>query len=64
MAETMKSILTRVLSQEIAHQEQWKKEDLERFGKNPIDRDKIVAEVKDFMKENNIDFSYDWYFSI
>ena len=62
MTEMMKSILGRVLSQEIAHQENWKADDIRRFGEDRVDRDEIIAQVKDFMKENGIQFREDFYF--
>ena len=62
MTEMMKSILGRVLSQEIAHQENWKADDIRRFGEDKVNRDEIIAQVKDFMEENGIQFREDFYF--
>lgn len=59
--EMMKAILSRVLSQEIAHQEIWKKEAIEKWGTEKVDRDEIVKEIKSWMKQNKIKFNYDWY---
>jgi hypothetical protein len=59
--EMMKAILSRVLSQEIAHQEIWKKEAIEKWGVEKVDRDKIVKEIKSWMEQNEIKFNYDWY---
>lgn len=60
MSGTMSSILERVLSQEIAHQEQWSKEDVEMFGEH-MNRDGLIAEIKQFMKDNDIRFNNEWY---
>lgn len=66
MDEFMKSILCRVLSEEIAHQEQWKENDIKLFGseekaKETSDRDEWIKRIKEWMKENDIKFSYDHY---
>ena len=62
-SERVTAILSRILSEEIAHQEQWKKSDIERFGECKTDRDGIIVELKQFMKDNDIPFSYDHYFN-
>ena len=62
MTDLMKGILGRVLSQEIAHQENWKKDDIERFGNDGTNRDMIIQQIKDFMEENEIQFREDFYF--
>lgn len=62
MTTLMKGILGRVLSQEIAHQENWKKDDIERFGEDKVARDDIINKIKEFMKENDIEFREDFYF--
>lgn len=62
MTDLMKSILGRVLSQEIAHQENWKADDIRRFGEDRVDRDEIIQQIKDFMEENGIQFREDFYF--
>lgn len=68
--EMMKAILSRVLSQEIAHQEKWKKEDVERQGDDIASREEVakqrddfIKEIRDWMKKNDIKFSHDWYIS-
>jgi hypothetical protein len=67
--EMMKAILSRVLSQEVAHQEIWKKEDIERrddeASKKEVakQRDEVIKVIKDWMKQNDIKFSLDWYMS-
>lgn len=61
MTDTMKSILERVLSQEIAHQENWQADDAERFGEDVMNRGRIIQEVKEFMEQNDIKFREDFY---
>lgn len=56
--EMMKAILSRVLSQEVARQEIWKKDDIEDVTKQS---DEIIKNIKDWMKHNDIKFSLDWY---
>ena len=63
MNKIMKGILSRLLSQEIANQERWQQDEIKKYGKQKLDRDKIIKNIKDFMKENEIEFSYDWYFT-
>ena len=60
MTNTMNSILSRVLSQEIAHQERWKKDDI-AMGFSGTDRDEYIIEIKRFMESNKIPFNQDWY---
>ena len=57
MNNIMKGILSRLLSQEIANQERWQQNEIKEFGKQQIDRDKIIKNIKNFMKENEIEFS-------
>lgn len=64
MNERMKSILSRVLSLEIRNQEKWEKEDIARFGECQIDRQSIIKDIREYMEQNDIKFSYDWYMSI
>lgn len=59
--EMMNDILSRILSQEIAHQEIWKKKDIEKWGTERLDRDEIVKKIKAWMEQNEIEFDYDWY---
>lgn len=56
MKDMMKSILSRVLSEEIAHQENWKHEE-----HGNVNRDRIISEIKNFMEENGIEFRQDFY---
>ena len=60
MTDRMSAVLERVLSQEIAHQEQWSKEDVEMFGEH-MNREALIAEIKQFMKDNDIRFNQEWY---
>lgn len=62
MNEMMISILSRVLSEELAHQENWKVYDKMK-GYDVISRDNVINEVKQFMNENNIPFAKHWYFN-
>lgn len=57
MNSIMKGILSRLLSQEIANQERWQQDEIKKYGKQQIDRDKIIKNIKDFMRENEIGFS-------
>lgn len=56
MKDIMKSILSRVLSEEIAHQENWKDEE-----PGNVTRDRVISEIKNFMEENGIEFRQDYY---
>lgn len=60
MTDTMKSVLSRVFSQEIGKQEKWKNEDEER-GFDASDRYEVVADIQDFMRDNQIEFRVDYY---
>ena len=60
MTKKMNAILERVLSQEIAHQEIWEKEDIARFGES-MSRADTIAEIKQFMQENDIRFNHEFY---
>lgn len=60
MDEVMNQILSRVLSQEIANQENWAQDDAER-GLQTDRRTEIVTIIKDFMQENDIPFRADLY---
>lgn len=57
----MQVILSRVLSEEIAQQELWQREDEKNFGKDMSDRSSYVAEIKQFMKDNGIEFKEHFY---
>lgn len=59
MTRKMNAILERILSQEIARQEVWSKEDVENGFPG---REDIIQEIKDFMKENDIKFRKDFYY--
>ena len=61
MTDTMKGILSRVLLQEIAHQEIWAEKELERFGEPKIRREEIIAEIRKWMKDIGVEFRDDFY---
>lgn len=61
MTDVMNGILSRVLSQEIAHQEIWQQQEVERFGKEMTGRNNIIKEIQNFMIENDIPFRNDFY---
>lgn len=61
--DMMTSILSRVLSEELAHQENWKAYEKTKGWDGHINRDDIINEVKQFMDENNIPFAEHWYFN-
>lgn len=51
----MKSILSRVLSDEIRNQEKWKEDERrEGFPDSVCHRDANIAHIKQFMEENEI----------
>lgn len=59
MTTRMNAILGRVLSQELAKQEVWGKQDIANGFPG---RDDVIKEIKDFMEENNIKFRKDFYY--
>lgn len=54
MTKRMRSILSRVLSEEIYNQLIWKQNDINN-GFDGTDRDNIISDIKDFMTENGIE---------
>lgn len=60
-SERVKGILSRILSQEVAHQEIWRDKERARFGYDKIDRDGIIEEIKQYMMDNDIDFNNEFY---
>lgn len=52
MSDVMRSILSRVLTEEVAQQETWKKKELEDGFDS--DRDGIIDEIRQFMTDNDI----------
>jgi len=63
MSGRMKSLLGRVLSEEVAKQEHWSVRDVEMLGTDN-DRHELIDEIKDFMTTNDITFSQDAYISM
>lgn len=68
MTERMKSILSRVLSEEIGNQMRWHKEEKkEGLPAHVINRTEIIEEIKKYMEENKIevreDFIYKTYYN-
>ena len=59
MNSVINSVLSRVLSQEIALQEKWKENDIKMLGNS--ERDKVISEILNFMKNENIEFRNDFY---
>lgn len=60
MTARVNAILSRVLSEEIGRQEKWKNKDMDN-GFDTTDRDEAVAELQQFMRDNNIEFRTDYY---
>ena len=56
----MKSILSRVLSQEIGNQKRWAREEQEKYGISS-DREYIIDRIKAFMEENEIEIRPDYF---
>ena len=55
MSKIIKSILTRVLNEELVNQMMWKKQDEERgLDSSVMVRDNVIAEIKKFMSDNDI----------
>lgn len=54
----MTAILSRVLSQEVAHQELWREQDIKRFGRDKVNRAEIISIIKDYMDEHEIMFNH------
>lgn len=63
MTDTMKAILSRLLSQDLAHQEIWGEEDAKMFGEH-MNRKGIIQEIKQYMEKEDIKFSQDWYMKV
>lgn len=55
----MKSILSRVLSQEIGNQKRWAKQEQDRGVYT--DREHTIDKIKKFMEENNIEIRPDYF---
>lgn len=54
MNNTMKGILSRVLSEEIENQKAWKEDEMMTWESDGLDRDKNIEIIQEFMKENDI----------
>ena len=59
MDDFMKSILSRVLSQEIGNQKRWAKQEQDR--RVYTDREHTIDKIKKFMEENNIEIRPDYF---
>jgi hypothetical protein len=57
----MKGILSRVLSQELAHQKIWGEQEEREMGYNH-NREAIIADIKTWMTANGIEFRADFYY--
>ena len=56
----MKSVLSRVLSQEIGNQLKWKENDINNGFSDGTDRNNNIARIKKFMSDNDIEFRQDY----
>lgn len=54
MSEFMKSVLSRLLSEEIRNQKEWKIVETKHYGFDAKFRDENIEEIRQFMKENDI----------
>lgn len=61
MDDFMRTILSRVLSQEIGNQMRWKDEDIKNGFGDGADRDKNIGKIKEFMKQNGIEIRPDYF---
>ena len=61
MTGTVKSVLTRVLSEELGRQAQWLEDD-KKMGFDITPRTKVIDELHKFMEENDIKVRDDYYF--
>ena len=61
MDDFMRSILSRVLSEELAQQKLWQQKELEQFGIDPADRNTTISKIQQFMEDNDIEFRQDFY---
>lgn len=60
MDNFMKSVLSRVLSQEIGNQLKWKESDIKNGYSDGSDRDDNIARIKQFMNDTGIEFRPDY----
>lgn len=61
MDDFMRSILSRVLSEEIGRQEEWKKKEMSYRLSSVLERDDNIARIKKFMDENKIEIRPDYF---
>lgn len=61
MNNTMKGILSRVLSEEIENQKAWKEDEMMTWESDGLDRDKNIEIIEEFMKENDIPIYHRYY---
>lgn len=61
MNNTMKGILSRVLSEEIENQKAWKEDEMMTWESDGLDRDKNIEIIQEFMKENDIPIYHRYY---
>ena len=61
MDDFMRTILSRVLSQEIGNQIRWKDEDIKNGFGDAMSRDENIEEIKEFMKQNGIEIRPDYF---
>lgn len=57
----MKSILSRVLSEEIGKQQKWADREEKEYGLDRANREDNVKRIQQFMKDNDIQFREDFY---
>ena len=60
MTTLMNGLLERVLSEELGRQTAWRQQDTDR-GFDTADREKVMQEIRDFMKENDIKYRDDFF---
>lgn len=60
MDNFMKSILSRVLSEEIGRQEHWKQQEIEYRLSSALERDDNIERIKKFMEENGIEIKTEY----
>lgn len=61
MDEFMKSILSRVLSEEIGKQQYWGFVEEKEYGTDPSNREDNARRIRQFMTDNDIEFREDFY---
>lgn len=61
MNDFMRSILSRVLSEEIGRQQHWADLEEKEFGTDRSDREDNAKRIREFMDKNGIEFREDFY---